>query len=135
MESAVCSFIPGLNVHFPPKLDARHRPIPAVAIDVISANDRRMKHHSIRWTAWALIGLLVAQAILLRATGRFVLLTKALTPVYIYEGDIVGDQPPANADEASRTVKASWLDCRYWTGFSVRHIRLPRQVGCPTITG
>lgn len=93
-----------------------------------------MRRPAIKWTVLGLISLLLAQAVLLRVTGKWVLLAAKQTRIYTYEGDLVSDIPPQNADEASRTKEGIGFDCRYWTGISVRHYLGGSRDECPRIT-
>ena len=77
--------------------------------------------------------LFVAQAAFFISTERKIRLSAELHGVYIYEGDLVSDMPPENADKASRTVRATWERCHYWTGLTIKTLLLP--VGnCPALT-
>jgi hypothetical protein len=77
------------------------------------------------------MAVFIAQAIFLYTTGRKVRLSFEPRRVYIYEGDLVSDTPPENADRASRTVEDHWELCSYWTGLTVRRYLLPPG-NCPT---
>jgi hypothetical protein len=92
-----------------------------------------MRRSAIAFSALAFIGLFVAQAALLQVTQRLVLLGAKATPVYIFEGDLVSETPPANAQEASHTVRETWSSCRYWTGLWVKKVLVPAG-NCPSIT-
>lgn len=78
--------------------------------------------------------IFVMQAIYLLSTEKQIRLTLAPKVAYIYEGDLVSDEPPESADEASRTVTANWELCRYWTGLIIRTHFLPSG-NCPVIRG
>lgn len=77
--------------------------------------------------------IFVMQAAYLLSTDRRVLLTVTPKPAYIYEGDLVSDTPPENADRDSRTVTANWELCRYWTGLTIKTVFLPSG-NCTAIT-
>lgn len=79
------------------------------------------------------IGLFTLQAVGLMATGTKIRLSLEPRQAHIYEGDMVSDTPPSNADEASRTVEDTWSACRYWTGLGVQEYLLPPG-NCPAIT-
>ena len=78
------------------------------------------------------LAIFAMQAIYLLSTERRIRLTIAPKIAYMYEGDLVSDEPPENADKASRTVKVNWELCRYWTGLTIRTLFLPSG-SCPVI--
>ena len=81
------------------------------------------------------LGLLLAQAVALQSVNRSLLLSSEHKRMYIFEGDLVSDQPPRTAQEKARTAKAIWSICRYWTGLTVEtHLDLDARK-CPVIGG
>lgn len=77
--------------------------------------------------------IFVIQAVYLLSTERRIRLTVTPKHAYIYEGDLVSDIPPQNANEAPRMVTANWELCRYWTGLTITTVFLPSG-NCPAIT-
>lgn len=84
-------------------------------------------------TASLVLALFIFQAAYLLSTERRIRLSMTPKLAYIYEGDLVSTTPPDNADKASRTVKANWEVCRYWTGLTIRTAFLPPG-NCALIT-